>query len=189
MPSGKLRSQEQQNNTKTTQDANERKRMPSLLDDDRKAHFHGDGTETHLVVAGLVMKFADNGSGQSRRLVARPELRFENQVPRKHGERIGSDLDLLRFRVHDRLSRYRTGRPGELKRNQKFIFRLIAVDVKAGLDGDRELVGKLLAPLHCYLGRWFNGEPLLRLRPGGDCQGGKRGYQSAASRQEGSGFH
>ena len=163
--------------------------MQSLLDDDWEAHFHGCGTETHLVVAGLVMKFTRDGRRQRRRLIARPELRLENQFAGKHRESIRSHLDLLRFRVRDRFGCYRTRSPCELERDQKLIFRLVAIHVKAGLDGDRELVRELLAPLYRHLGRWLNGEPLRRLSPGEDCQGGKRGQQPAASHQEVSGFH
>src|SRR4051794_6675816 len=119
VPSGRLRSHEQQSTRKARHDANERKRMQSLLDDEWEAHFYGGGTETHLVVTGLVVKFTHNGCGQGRRLIARPELRLENHFPGQNGECVRSNLDLLRFRIRDRFGRDRTGRPGQLEWDQK----------------------------------------------------------------------
>lgn len=116
------------------------------------------------------MQFANDRSRQRRSLIARPELGLENHLPSKDGESIRSDLDLFGLRVGHRFNDQRTRRPGELKRNQKFVFGLVAVHVKSRLNGDGQLVRNLFASLYRYLRRRLNGDP-LRLRPGEDCQG------------------
>ncbi len=82
------------------------------------------------------MKLPDDGGRQSRRLTARSELRLNNYLAGENGECIGSDLDVFRRRIGNRLGRNWARRPRQLKRNQKLIFGLVAVHVKARLDGD-----------------------------------------------------
>lgn len=61
-------------------------------------------------------------------------MSLDSKGPCEHRQNVVANLDIFRLRVSDCTGFERPARPGELKRNQKFVFRLIAIHVESRQD-------------------------------------------------------
>lgn len=90
--------------------------------------------EAHLVITGLISKFARHDRGAGSGGIARRKMRLDSERAGKDGQHVLADFNVFGFRVSDGSRLKRSGLPSELKRNQKLIFRLVAVHVEARKD-------------------------------------------------------
>ncbi len=119
-----------------------------LLNGNGYVDIDGGGTETHLVVAGLVAEFADHGGGTFRSVAGSLEFRRDVKISGKHENGLAAHLGFFGFGVRNVLCLERTARPVEFQRNKIFVLWLVAIDVKAGKNGQIENLGHRRTALH-----------------------------------------
>jgi len=102
--------------------------LENLLYRHGHVNLNGSGPETHLVVAGLIVQFAGHGTRDRACGCGKPGL--NGKRAREDYQVLSTHLNFFRLRVSDGLALERSFRPGKFERNQKLIFRLVAVHMK-----------------------------------------------------------
>ena len=131
------------------------------MNGDGDCDVNSSGPEAHLVVASLIVKLASHRCRSSLCVLGCPKLGFNFESAGKNSKSLTTDLDILRLRISNRLRLERAASPRELQWNDKFVFRLIAIDVQARLDYDFQLLFNAGARLYADL--FYRADPELIL--------------------------
>lgn len=115
-------------------------RRRTLLNGDGELHVQRSGALTRDVVARLIAKLAFEHRDAWRGLRRNKKLGLDSELAREDVERVGAHLHLFGRRISNGLRLERPRVPGQLQRDQKLIFRPVAVDMKPRGDSDSKRV-------------------------------------------------
>jgi hypothetical protein len=142
--------------------------MRSLFNDDWQLDVDRGWPEAHFVVAGLIAQLAGHVGRAGGESGGRLEIGVDEKRSGEHHQRLTADLDFFGFGIFDRFRFERTS-PGQLQRDQVFVFGLVVINVKAGHNSDLNvMIGARAVFEHKRIGR--SDDDLILLRPSAERQ-------------------
>lgn len=104
----------------------------ALFDRNRQMHFDRRRSKAHFVIAGLIPQLPCHRRTAGRGIRRNLEFCLKLKLACKDRDALIAHRDFLRLWIGHALLLQRSVVPGQPQRNQKLVFRLVAVDVKSG---------------------------------------------------------
>lgn len=123
--------------------------------------FYRSRPETHFVITCLIAKLPHHDRVTHGRICRSLEICVDLKIASENRQELATHFDLFRFRIRHVLNFERSAGPGQFQRNEKFVFRLVAVDVKSRLHRDAQFFRYRRSALNSDLLRRLNGQSIL----------------------------
>lgn len=133
----------------------------ALFDRNRQMHFDRRWPKAHFVIACLITQLPCHGGTAGRCIRRGLKFRLQLKLACEHRDTLVAHRDLFGFRIRHALLFQWPVTPGQLYRNEKLVFRLVAVDVKSGQHRNNQTLHGSRAAFDCQLIRGMNDKLIL----------------------------